>query len=105
MANPLRGEVEARIDGRTVTLRLTLGALAELEAALATESLFDLAGRVESGRLRAGDILAVLAAGFRGAGMREQAEHVGDMAFEGGATGAALVAVRLLNAAFTGAEA
>ena len=103
MANALRGEADVRADGRLVTLRLTLGALAELEQALGAGSLLEIAERVEQGRLSAADIRAVLAAGFRGAGLREEAEGVGDMAFEGGAAGAAAAAVRLLTAAFTGA--
>ena len=102
MANPMRGEADIRVDGRVATLRLTLGALAELEAALGAGSLLDLVERVEQGRLSARDVAAVLAAGFRGAGRAEDAERVGEMSFEGGAAGAAEGAVRLLRAAFTG---
>lgn len=104
MANPLRGEVAARIDGAPVTLRLTLGALAELEAALGAECLLDLVERVEAGRLKARDVEAVLAAGLRGAGRDAEAEKVGATPFEGGAVGATRLAVRLLEAAFTGVD-
>jgi hypothetical protein len=102
MANPYRGEVEVVADGRAATLRLTLGALVELEAALGASSLLDLVERVEGRALRSADVAAVLRAGFRGAGREAEAERVADMAFEGGAVGAASAAVRLLNAAFTG---
>jgi hypothetical protein len=104
MANPYRGEVDVVVDGEAATLRLTLGALVELEAALGASSLLDLVERVESGRLGTADVLAVLAAAFRGAGRDSQAARVADLAFEGGAVGAASAAVRLLSAAFTGRE-
>jgi hypothetical protein len=103
MANPYRGEVAVGVDGRAEVLRLSLGALVELEAALGADSLLGLVERVEAGRLSARDVLAVLAAGFRGAGRPEDAERVGEMSFDGGAVGAAQAAASLLVAAFTGA--
>jgi hypothetical protein len=105
MANPYRGEVDVAVDGATRTLRLTLGALAELEAALEAEGLVDLAERFERGGVRAGDVIAVLAAGFRGAGAAEGPDEVARMSFGGGAAGAARAAARLLSVAFTGSEA
>lgn len=105
MANPYRGEVDVGIDGETHTLRLTLGALAELEAALAAEGLVDLAERFERGGVRARDVIAVLAAGFRGAGVQVSPTDVAQMSFDGGAAGAAGAAARLLSVAFTGGDA
>ena len=102
MANAMRGEVDVLVDGRTVTLRLTLGAVAELEQALGADSLVGLVERVERGGLSAADVLKVLEAGFRGAGRGEDAPAVGDMAFDGGIAGAAQAATRLLAAGFTG---
>jgi hypothetical protein len=102
MANPQRGEIAAVIDGRPVTLRLTLGALAELEEAMGAEGLADMADRIEAGRLRARDVVAVLAAGLRGAGHDDLAAQAGELAFAEGAAGAAAAALRLLTAAFTG---
>ena len=52
MANRHRGEIEARLDGRPYRLCLTLGALAELEAAFGDEDMLALATRFENGRLR-----------------------------------------------------
>jgi hypothetical protein len=40
MANRHRGEIEAVLDGRPRTLCLTLGALAELEAAFGAQDLW-----------------------------------------------------------------
>lgn len=105
MANPQRGEVAAQIDGRTVTLRLTLGALAELETELGVGGLVALAERFETGKFSARDLMALLAAGIRGAGGCASAQDVGRMEVEGGAAGAARLGGRLLAAAFAPLDA
>ena len=46
MANPYRGEIALSVDGKVYTLRLTLGALASLEARLGAASLSDLMDRL-----------------------------------------------------------
>lgn len=66
LANAARGEVRLAINGQAHTLCLTLGALAQLEAAFDVVSLEELAQRLE--RLSAGDCLIVLAALLGGAG-------------------------------------
>ncbi|RDD95559.1 gene transfer agent family protein [Paracoccus pantotrophus] len=48
--NPLAGEVEIWLDGRRHVARLTLGALAGLEAELGAESMIALVERFEGGR-------------------------------------------------------
>ena len=53
MANRHRGEICAELGGRSRTLVLTLGALAELEAAFGAGDLVALADRFGSGRLAA----------------------------------------------------
>jgi len=68
MPNPRRGEVALTIGASRYTLCLTLGALAELEAAFAVEDLVALAERFSSGRLSSRDLLAILAAGLRSGG-------------------------------------
>ncbi len=52
MVNRQRGEVEAVLDGRAWTLCLTLGALAELEAALDADDLMGLARALRRGQAR-----------------------------------------------------
>ena len=64
MVNPLRGEVEITLDGIPHAARLTLGALAELEAALQTSSLIEMAARFEEGKFSASDMVAVIVAGL-----------------------------------------
>ena len=98
--NPWRGEVAVAVDGAVVNARLTLGALAELEAALDTGSLVELAERFETGRFSAGDILALLAAGLRGGGWEGSVEDLARAEIGGGPVGAARAAAELLRLAF-----
>jgi hypothetical protein len=103
MANRHRGEVEATLDGRPHTLVLTLGALAELEAALGAGDLMGLARRFNEGRLTALEATRVIGAGLRGAGAAVTDEEVARMRAEGGAAGFVAVVAELLAATF-GAE-
>lgn len=100
MVNPWRGEVALRVDGREHVLRLTLGALAALEASLGADSLLALAERIDAGRLRTSEVIAILTAGFRGAGQSLDEATVSELPIEGGAAEAARVAVALMAAAF-----
>jgi len=100
MVNALRGEVEAVIDGQNYTLCLTLGALAELEAALHSNDLNGLAERFENGRVSARDLIAIIGAGLRGAGNPVSNEDLARMSIDGGASRAAQLAASLLAAAF-----
>lgn len=104
MANRLRGEVEAALDGRTFTLCLTLGALAELEAALGAGDLMALARRFEAGQLSAGDAIRVIGAGLRGAGNTIDDEAVARMRADGGAAGFVRIVADLLAATFGGGD-
>lgn len=89
------------IDGQTHVMRLTLGALAELEAAMEADSLLSLVERFESSSFTSRDVLALLRAGLTG-GACEVAEDAllhGDI--EGGPIAAARAAAELLARAFT----
>ena len=68
MPNLHRGEIEAEIGGVRRRLVLTLGALAELEAAFGADDLTALAERFGAGRLSARDLIRIIGAGLRGAG-------------------------------------
>ena len=100
MANPHRGEVDLTINGQPVRMRLTLGALAELEASLETGSLMALAERFESGRITTSDLVALLEAGIRGGGNELPAGTLANADIEGGAVGAMRAGLALLSAAF-----
>jgi hypothetical protein len=102
MPNIHRGEVEAEIGGARRTLVLTLGALAELEAAFGAEDLVALAQRFGSGRLAARDLVRIIGAGLRGAGESVGDDEVARMAVEGGAQGYVRIAAALIEATFGG---
>jgi len=100
MPNLHRGEIEAEIGGAQHRLVLTLGALAELEAAFGAEDLTALAERFGAGRLKARDLVRIIGAGLRGAGETISDEDVARLTVDGGATGYVRVAAALLAATF-----
>lgn len=101
MANPQAGEVALVVDGRERVMRLTLGALAELEAGLQADSLLALVERFERGGFRARDVLLVLLAGLRGGGWREcSLEGLAAAEIGGGPLAAARAAGELIVRAF-----
>lgn len=104
MANPHRGEISAELGGRTRTLVLTLGALAELEAAFGATDLLALASRFETGRLSARDCCQILAAGLRGAGETVSEQDVAAMTTPDGAAGFVRIVMALLTATFGAAQ-
>lgn len=69
MTNLQRGESLIQIDGRSHTLRLSLGALAEIESQLGVEGFKPLSERL--GRLSASDLVSVLTALLRAGGADE----------------------------------
>ncbi|MBL4813794.1 MAG: gene transfer agent family protein [Rhodobacteraceae bacterium] len=102
MANPLAGEVALTINGERLVAKLTLGALAELEAELDKEaSLVELVARFETGAFRGRDVMALIVAGLRGGGWQGTAADLLTAEIEGGPVGAAKAAAALLARAFT----
>lgn len=99
-ANPQRGEVALRVNGEERVMRLTLGALAELETRLGAASLLGLAEKFESGGVSASELIALLAAGIRGAGGTVGEEELAAAEFEGGAVGAMRAGLLLLSRTF-----
>ena len=100
MANPFAGEVAMVLDGRRQVLRLTLGALAELETTMRGEGLVDLVQRFETGAFGTRDVIAVLLAGLRGGGWEGGAADLLDGEVDGGPVEATRVAAELLGRAF-----
>lgn len=105
MPNRHRGEIEAEIGGRQRILVLTLGALAELEAAFGAADLVALTERFGSGRMSARDLVRIIAAGLRGAGEAVSDDEVAAMSVAGGAAGYVRVAAELIAATFDEASA
>ena len=100
MANHHRGEIEAEIGGARRKLVLTLGALAELESAFGADDLVALAERIGTGRLKARDLVRIIAAGLRGAGEGVSDDDVARMAVADGAHGYVRIAGALIEATF-----
>ena len=100
MENPWAGELRLVIDGQAHVLKLTLGALAELEAGLETGGLVDLVERFESGGIASRDVLALLVAGLRGGGWQGTARDLLQAEIEGGPMAGAKAAAQLLVRAF-----
>jgi hypothetical protein len=100
MANPHAGEVALVIDGQRHVMRLTLGALAELEAALEVGSLVDLVERFETASFSTRDVLALIVAGLRGGGWTGRSADLVAVEIEGGPVAAARAAAELLARAF-----
>lgn len=104
-ANRRRGEIAAELDGREYRLCLTLGALAELEAAYAADDLGALVARFSGGQLSAADLVRLIGAGLRGAGNAVSDDEVRSMRCTNGAVGFAGIVAELLAVTFGGGKA
>lgn len=100
MANPWAGEVSITLDGKPHHAKLTLGVLAEVEAAMGTGSLIELVERFESRQFSTRDVLALVVAGLRGGGWQGTAADLLTVQIEGGPVAAARAAAELLARAF-----
>jgi hypothetical protein len=100
MANPWTGEVALVIDGERFVLKLTLGALAELEEGMGADTLVALVERFEAGGFSARDVMALIVAGLRGGGWRGNAGDLVAAEIAGGPVAAARAAGQLLARAF-----
>lgn len=101
MANPWAGEVGLVINGKHRRLKLTLGALAELEQALGCRSLLELAQRFEQASYSGRDVIHVIQAGLMGAGEPLPQDEVLSADIGGGPVVAAQAAAQLLVRAFS----
>ncbi|WP_299982711.1 gene transfer agent family protein [uncultured Ruegeria sp.] len=100
MAHPWTGEVALTIDGERRVLKLTLGALAELEQELGAGSLVELVQRFEGGAYSSGDVVALIVAGLRGGGAEVVRDDLLHAEIAGGPMAGAKVAAELLARAF-----
>ncbi|MEM6409268.1 MAG: gene transfer agent family protein [Pseudomonadota bacterium] len=100
MANPYAGEVRLVLDGQPFDLKLTLGALAELEDGLQGETVLQLIERFETGSFSTRDVLALIVAGLRGGGWAGTSAELLSVEIEGGLMEATKAAAQLLARAF-----
>lgn len=105
MVNRHRGEVELKVDGKSFTLCLTLGALAHLEAAYGGEDILTLAERFSRGHLTSADALNLLEAGLKGGGHECVDLDLENMSFEGGVASLIRTLADLLRVTFGGSDA
>ncbi|WP_270730771.1 gene transfer agent family protein [Shimia sp. Alg240-R146] len=101
MANPWAGEVAIELDGARHVMKLTLGALAELEHQLGADSLVALVERFEARGFSARDVSALILAGLRGGGWQGTAGDLANAEIGGGPLEAARAAAVLLARAFS----
>ncbi|WP_417252942.1 gene transfer agent family protein [Celeribacter sp.] len=101
MANPFQGEVALTMNGERHVLKLTLGALAELEAGLETDTLVTLVTRFEEGKFSSADVLRIVVAGLRGGGWTGGYDDILTAEIAGGPLEAARVGAELIARAFT----
>ena len=99
-ANPYAGEVALVVNGERRLAKLTLGALAALEARLETGSLMALVERFESGDFTASDVISLLFAGLSACGWDGSEADLAEAEIEGGPMMAARMAARMLAVAF-----
>jgi hypothetical protein len=98
--NPYRGDVTLVLDGKVQVMRLTLGALAELEATLGEDSMVSLVERFENGVFSTSDLISLILAGLRGGGAAIDRETLLAGSIEGGPVAAAKAGALLLKRAF-----
>lgn len=94
--NSKRGEVAFEIDGKTYKLCLTLGALAALETAFATENIEQLGAKLKA--ISAKDLLVVLAILLEAGGNHFALEDLSKARID--AKSAALAIAQTFEAAF-----
>lgn len=101
MANPYRGETELSVNGEMRVMRLTLGALADLETRLKAASLLEMIARFETGTFQVRDLISLVAAGLNGGGWKITEDELLGSTIDGGPLEVAQAAARLLKITFT----
>lgn len=100
MVNPYHGEVALTVDDQELTMRLSLGSLASLEAAMDEDSLLSLVERFETGQFKTRDLTMLLVAGLNGGGWQGSESELLAAHIKGGPLAAAKAAGQLLSVTF-----
>ena len=100
MANHHRGEIDCVVGGRRLRFCLTLGALAEIEAAFGVDGLNALGERLSGGRIAMRDVIAILGAAARGAGEDVSDEDLRAIPLGGALPDLVAAVAKLLQLAF-----
>ncbi len=99
-ANPYRGEVALKVDGKTRKFKMTLGAIAMLEDRLKTKSSREIFERFAQAKYTADDLINVLECAYYGA--NNDYLDIADCVIEGGAKAAAETAMELIKKGLIG---
>ena len=100
MINAKRGEVMWSFAGRDYRLCLTFGALAELEHHFESVGIVALSERLSRGALSADDLVALLAAGLRGANEKVTPQDIRALPLAEALASALPAIAAMLDAAF-----
>lgn len=100
MGNPYRGEVMLSVDGEERVMRLTLGAMATLEARLESGSMMEMIARFENGAFKVRDIISLIVAGLNGGGWPVTEAQLMQKQIDGGPMRAVEAAGTLLRLTF-----
>ena len=100
VVNEMRGDVAIVLNDTEHVMRLTLGALVELEMLLASDGLVDLVGRFERLEFSTQDVLALLYAGLVGGGWQGSLDDLKAAQIHGGVSAATQAAALLLVRSF-----
>jgi hypothetical protein len=100
MVNPLRGEIEAELNGTHYRLCLTLGALAALEKMLDCSTVLGVIDRFKNNQFTSHDLIAIISAGLYGAGHGFSYEDVAAMTTNGAVPSFITIAADLLQVSF-----
>jgi hypothetical protein len=104
MANRRRGDIPLELGGRILSLKLTLGGLAELEDLFGAGDLTGLGARFGEGRISARDLIGLVRIGLTGAGHALSDAEIEALSLEGG-VGPLVTAVAAMFEAAFGASA
>lgn len=104
MANRRRGEVEVALGDRVLVLRLTLGALAEIETRFGAAGLAALGEKLAAGGLSARDLVVILGAAIRGGGQPLSDAEIAALPLPAGLGPVASAVIDLFALTFGGPE-
>lgn len=100
MANQRRGEAPLEIGGRRLSLKLTLGGLAELEDLFGTRGLTGLGERLGEAEISTRELIGIVRIGLKGAGHELGDSEIEALPFEDGLQPLVTAVARMFVLAF-----
>lgn len=100
MINPLKGEVELELGGKTYTTRLTIDALVRIETAL-DKGIIEIVNDLSNAKVRINWLMVVLLHALRGGGNDFKDNDVKDILTKEGVASATVKVAQMLASALT----